>query len=306
MSSFSDIAYVPRAMSNMFMGDISFDTNIFRLLCEVYENDPSSFIESSDYAYMNTKVKDFRNGEIIYAWFTINRNATATQKWYNSDFKTESELEELGILNNNNSDKINKQIIPEEEGIKDTIEKHEEKKNSSSIHVVKKLQKAFIEKFPIEQELNTTSLRINLIPDPDSIKWIYSDNIAMDCAICTLSIEPDWIHFDDLEKHGLVEFWDYAHNHDNRCILVLQNLNQTLIKSALQPLMDVLENNRPQLPFSSYRGCPKNLSIIGTLLPFNDPLAVPLDKEFIEKCELFTKDAKFSKELLIELYSKEK
>ena len=120
MNNFGNIAYVPKTMDNMFMGDIPFDTNVFHLLCDIYEDNPEEFHEFEDYAFMTTNTKDIKSGEILYAWFTLNRNSGATQKWYNSDFKTKSELEELGLINSMQTKPIS------------TNEENHETKNSPS------------------------------------------------------------------------------------------------------------------------------------------------------------------------------
>ena len=303
MNNFSNIAYVPKTMDNMFMGDIPFDTNVFHLLCDIYEDNPDEFHEYEDYAFMTTNTKDIKSGEILYAWFTLNRNAGATQKWYNSDFKTKSELEELGLIK---SDKQSENNISKGSVEEKTNTSQQEQAGNKIIKVTKTVSKAFIEKFPNDETVENQLLKIQLIPDQDAIKWIYSDNKTSNCSICTISVEPDWIHFDDFVNHGLIEFWDYCFTSENRCMLVLQNINQTLIKTALTPLLDVLNNNRPQLPFSKFSGCPSNISIFGTLLPPENKMSIPLDIDFIRCCDILTRKPDFTIDTLKELFCKEK
>lgn len=299
MNNFGNIAYVPKTMDNLFMGDI--DTNVFHLLCDIYEDNPEEFHEFEDYAFMTTNTKDIKSGEILYAWFTLNRNSGATQKWYNSGFKTKSELEALGLIE---IDSQPQKFITNEDDIEKTIHK-QEVQSPKTIKICKTVSKAFIEKFPREEHIETNNLKIQLIPDQDGIKWIYDDNKNLNCSICTISVEPDWIHFDDFVAHGLTEFWDYSFTSESRCLLVLQNINQTIIKTALTPLLDVLYNNRPQLPFSKYMGCPKNLSIFATLLHPTNKLAIPLETDFVCCCDIQTRKSEFTIETLKELYCKD-
>lgn len=303
MNTFSNIAYVPKAMDNMFMGDLPFDTNVFRLLCDIFEDDPTEFHEHEDFAFMTTNTKDIKTGEILYAWFTLNRNSGATQKWYNSDFKTKSELEELGLINSN---KKTEKIVSKEDTKQEPNIPQSEQTVNKIIKVTKSVSKAFIEKFPKDETAKNELLKIQLIPDQDAIKWIYSENKTFNCSICTISVEPDWIHFDDFVEHGLIEFWDYCFTCEHRCMLILQNINQTLIKTALTPLLDVINNNRPQLPFSKFAGCPNNISIFGTLLPPENKMSIPLDIDFIRCCDILTRKPDFTIDTLKELFCKEK
>ena len=301
MNNFGNIAYVPKTMDNMFMGDIPFDTNVFHLLCDIYEDNPEEFHEFEDYAFMTTNTKDIKSGEILYAWFTLNRNSGATQKWYNSDFKTKSELEELGLINSMQT----KPISTNEENHETKNSPSQETTSPKTIKIAKTPSKAFIEQFPKNETIENVSLKIQLIPDQDAIKWIYEDNKTSHCSICTISVEPDWIHFDDFINHGFIEFWDYCFTCETRCMLVLQNINKTIIKTGLKSLLDVINNNRSQLPFSKYMGCPKNLSIFATLLPCTNKLAIPLEIDFVRCCDIQTKKPDFTIETLKELFCKD-
>ena len=160
-------------------------------------------------------------------------------------------------------------------------------------------KKAFIERVTttiLPQKTVPISEYCKLLPDKNAIKNLYIElsDLKKNAYICILSVEPDWLHYNDYVEHGLVEFWDFSFEHkdDSICVLVFQNLNVTLPRAGLTPLMDVLQGQRPQLPFSKYTGIPNNINIRATLLsPLESKqLPVPLDKDFFNNWGIQSND----------------
>lgn len=88
------------------------------------------------------------------------------------------------------------------------------------------------------------------------------------CHVKVITVEHGWYHFEDFRKAGLVDFWNNAlSNPEENYILVLQNINMIPIQSALQPLVDVINETRISIPGSIRNEYPMNLRIVGTILP---------------------------------------
>ena len=70
-----------------------FDGDLLGYLASIYEEDTSSFIEYSDFAFISLGFHDF-DGNVLYAFFTKNKNV-GRQPWFLSDIKTEEDIGEL-------------------------------------------------------------------------------------------------------------------------------------------------------------------------------------------------------------------
>ena len=123
----------------------------------------------------------------------------------------------------------------------------------------------------------------------ENISVIYKYISKVDnTSVCVLTVEPDWIHFDDFKRNGLIDFWNFAlDNPEKNCILVFQNLNITAPRCGLTPLFDVIKGNRPKLPFTKASSIPSNLKIFASLLNKNDvtpnDLIIPFDEKLFHE-----------------------
>lgn len=157
--------------------------------------------------------------------------------------------------------------------------------------VVKK-KNAFIETFKEDVSLKVPKIDKRFIP---GLKDVYTNLAKNNNAICVMNVEPDWLHYDDYVNHGLVEFWDYAFaNKSQNCYLVFDKINVTVIQSGLSPLFDVLNGNRPRLPFSENDGVPENIHILATVVDKANPykLGLPLPEEFFSDWEALDSEGK--------------
>ncbi len=115
----------------------------------------------------------------------------------------------------------------------------------------------------------------------ENINVVYNTLVKTgETDLCLITVEPDWLHFDDYISHGLLDVWNKAFiNSDKNYLLVFQNLNITIPRCGLTPLFDVINHNRPQLPGANKKGIPQNLHIFATLLKDTEPsdLVIPLD-----------------------------
>lgn len=86
-----------------------FDGDLLGYLAKIYAEDPSSFIEYSDFAFISLGLHDF-DGKTLYAFFTQNRNP-GRQPWFLSDIKTEEDIGELcgpSVSSTDNDDGVEK------------------------------------------------------------------------------------------------------------------------------------------------------------------------------------------------------
>lgn len=119
----------------------------------------------------------------------------------------------------------------------------------------------------------------SIIPN---ISYVYVlAHFVGNCHVKTITVEHGWFHFDDFRKAGLVEFWNKALAFPNdNFILVLQNINMIPIRSALQPLIDIISGSCFSMPGALENQLPKNIRIIGTILPAEGKgsIGLPLDE----------------------------
>lgn len=115
-----------------------------------------------------------------------------------------------------------------------------------------------------------------------NISYVYAlAHFVGNCHVKTITVEHGWFHFDDFRKAGLVEFWNRALTApEDNFVLILQNINMIPIRSALQPLIDITSGSRFYLPGASKNQIPKNIRIVGTILPSEGEGAIglPLDE----------------------------
>ena len=107
-------------------------------------------------------------------------------------------------------------------------------------------------------------------------------HFAGNCHVKIITVEHGWYHFDDFRKEGLVDFWNNAlSTPEENFLLVLQNINMIPIQSALQPLIDVINETRISIPWAIKNEYPMNLRIVGTILPTegNNAPGLPLDQK---------------------------
>ena len=120
----------------------------------------------------------------------------------------------------------------------------------------------------------------SMIPN---ISYAYTlAHFAGSCHVKVITVEHGWYHFEDFINAGLLDFWnDALSSPDENYILVLQNINMIPILSALQPLVDIIAGIRISLPGAKMNEFPKNLRILGTILPTEgeNALGLSLDEK---------------------------
>ncbi len=120
----------------------------------------------------------------------------------------------------------------------------------------------------------------SIIPD---ISYAYTlAHFAGNCHVKVITIEHGWYHFEEFKKAGLIDFLNKAFEKpEDNYLIILQNINMIPIRSALQPLIDIINGSSIFFPEAVQNGIPENIRIIATVLPFSEEndLGIPLDFE---------------------------
>ena len=97
--AFKDLAYLPplATLRNAKFGNYT-DKKLFACLCSLYDYHPDVFIETDNFAYMNTNIKDSENND-IYAYFE-HHPVPGRQKWILRASKKLQEIEQFLIQRN--------------------------------------------------------------------------------------------------------------------------------------------------------------------------------------------------------------
>ncbi|MBO9204855.1 MULTISPECIES: hypothetical protein [Niastella] len=92
--------------------------------------------------------------------------------------------------------------------------------------------------------------------------------------------EANWITFEQLWINGLNDLWASCFRNPNTVhIFILEDINLASIECYGRPLMDVMRGIRKQIPYGKMPK-PKNLKILGTVLPHNSPrIGLPIFEE---------------------------
>ena len=110
---------------------------------------------------------------------------------------------------------------------------------------------------------------------------------AGNVRIFTLHIEHDWLHYDDFCKHGLLEMWNYAHEHkEENVFIILDCINITYAEGGLKPLLDAIKyyNDKDFWLLGTNKPFPENLKIWATCLPWEEEnsVGIKLNKSLFE------------------------
>ena len=110
---------------------------------------------------------------------------------------------------------------------------------------------------------------------------------AGNVRIFVLHIEHDWLHYDDFCKHGLLEMWNYAHEHkEENVFIILDCINITYAEGGLKPLLDVIKyyDDKDFWLLGTNKPFPKNLRIWATCLPWEEEnsVGIKLTKSLFE------------------------
>ena len=138
-------------------------------------------------------------------------------------------------------------------------------------------------KWNVDKKRDVVSILTSIASMIPNVSYAYTlAHFAGNCHVKVITVEHGWYHFEDFRKAGLVDFWNKALiTPEENYLLVLQNINMIPIQSALQPLVDVINENRISIPGATKNEYPMNLRVVGTILPTEGENApgLPLDEK---------------------------
>lgn len=116
----------------------------------------------------------------------------------------------------------------------------------------------------IQKALAIVKNKYSFIP---SISWTYSlAHFLGNSEVLNLSVEYDWLHYNDFVKNGLIEFIEQAKNSPNKFFFLhFDNLNMIPLDCGFSPIFKVFKKEKPFFNGTTL-SVPSNVFVTATIL----------------------------------------